>query len=193
MTDTVSVDSDGEDTAKAPDSSQEAAAARVDEFLTEFDEAEPKPTEEPKADDAMRRVEGEVKALREQVAANQINDQLTALKERLVSSDEDFSKLPPELISDVIDGAAKRDPRLEQAFIKSLDNPKYLNDLVGLLSPKLRETVDAISTRSIADDVAAATGSARSISTKEPQQESVNTVGMSDAEFNQHKKTLPLR
>lgn len=166
-----------------------------DDFLKEFEDAEEtvkqKPVAEAKTEEPD--LKAEFQQLKKDLIAKEINEHLGKLKSSLRDADEMFADLPDQFVDDFLNGEARRTPALEKAFEKSLSDPAAFKGLVGNLSGSMRKVVDGIATRNVAADMKRAGQVARSISTTQPRTEEVNTVGMSDAEFAAHVKTLPYR
>lgn len=195
MSETATEEQVAEDIPQGTDPAPAAEVDAVDAFLAEFEEQEPEPQAEPEPPtdlaEIVKRQGEELAKLRDSQSAEAINAHVGKLKDSLRSSDEAFANLPDDLISDFLDGAARRMPGVNAAFEKSISDTKTFEGLVGALKARLSEQVNAVATRNIAEDIKAATSSARGVSTSQPAPEPVNTTKMSQAEFEAYVKTLP--
>lgn len=165
--------------------------ADLDTILAEFDQGtkaapapEPKPVAEV-APDVVRRLADVEKVL----AERDFKEAITPVLER-IRGEIPKEVLANEEIQDLIDGRARRDARLQQAWINRASNPGAWNKIEKALSQELSKKFSKLPDTEATETREAVTAAVRGASHKAPAETAPNYGAMNDAEFQKEKARL---
>ena len=172
---------------------QPVQTADLDTILAEFDHGtksapapEPKPAADVPPDVVKRLAEVETK-----LAEKDFKEAITPVLER-IRGDIPKEVLGNDEIQDLIDGRARRDPRLQQAWINRAQNPGAWNKIEKALGQELSKKFSKLPDPEATEVREAVTAAVRGASTKAPAEKAPNYGAMTDAEFQREKASLGL-
>lgn len=171
---------------------QTTQPADLDSILSEFDVKTAPAPEQPKpvaevAPDVARRVEHLEKTL----AERDFKEAITPVLDR-IRGEIPKDVLANEEIQDLIDGRARRDVRLQQAWLNRASNPAAWTKLEKALGQELSKKFSKLPDPDATEDRAAVTAAVRGASQKAPAETAPNYGAMNDAEFQKEKARLGL-
>lgn len=200
MTDEVNTQTAAQTTEVAAQPAAEVAgaqpvqtAADLDSILNEFKTATETPAPAPElkpaavAPDVVR----EVQELKTKLAEREFQEAIAPVVGR-VRGEIPKEVYSDEEIQDWMDGRAKRDPRLQQAWLARANNPGAWAKVEKALSQDLAKKFSKLPDPDATEDRAAVTAAVRGASQKAPAETPPNYGNMTDAEFAKAKASLGL-
>lgn len=148
--------------------------------------ASPASPTQPKAEPAAVDVEA-----RKELAALKFEREFKPVLEQ-VRGDIPKDVLSDEELTDLIDGRAKRDPRLQNAWNNRAANPKAWSGVQKALSAEIAKKFSKLPDPNATEDREAVTAAVRGASPKAPAEKAPNYGAMTNAEFQAEKARLGL-
>ena len=163
--------------------------ADLDSLLAEFTEktAKPAPVPEPTPAAIPPDVAKRVELLERTVAERDFKDQLKPVLER-IRGDIPSEVLADDEIQDLVDGRARRDPRLQQAWLNRASNPQAWNKIEKALNQELSKKFSKLPDANATEDRDAVTAAVRGASSKAPEGKAPNLSRMTDSELRNFTK-----
>lgn len=172
----------------------QAPAADLESILAEFDQgtkAAPQPAPQQPAQavppDALKRIELLEKTLAEKDSQDALKPVIEAIRGELPKD-----VLSNEEVLDLIDGRAKRDPRIQRAWMDRANNPGAWSKIQKGLAKELSKKFSKLPDPNATEDREAVTAAVRGASGKAPEEKAPNYGAMTQAEFNAEKARLGL-
>lgn len=199
MTDEVNTQSAAQTTEVPAQPAAEATGAQatqtadLDTILSEFrtaTETAPVPEQKPVAEVAPD-VVARVRQLETTLAERDFKEAITPVIKR-IRGDIPEDVLADDEVQDLVDGRAKRDPRLQQAWLNRASNPGAWSKIEKALNQELAKKFSKLPDPDATEDRAAVTAAVRGASQKAPAETPPNYGAMTDAEFAQAKARLGL-
>ena len=100
-----------------------------------------------------------------------------------VRGDLDPEVFDSDIVEAWIDGLARKDPRLQRAWLEREANPRQFNSIKESLGKSFRKKFDKLPDRNVTEDREAVTAAVRGASTRAPEDKPTNYSGMSNAEY----------
>lgn len=174
------------------DSAQDKGSDDLDTLLNQFEQEQPKPEAKPKTEPeqkldtaAIRRLE----TLEKSLAEDRFQKSIKPVIER-VRGDIPAEVLGDDEILDLLDGKAKRDPRLQQAWLNRDKNPSAWAKIEQNLGKELSKKFSKLPDQDATEDRNAVAVAVRGASTKAPEGKPPNFSKMSDNEFQAEKEKM---
>lgn len=176
----------------AEETSAQSQATDLDSLLNEFQEktaksdTSPAPKPQPTADvspDVTRRVELLEKTLADERSAQALKPVIEKIRgdiPREILSDEE--------VLDLIDGRARRDTRLQRAWLNRANDPNAWNKIEKALGSELSKKFSKLPDPDATGDREAVTAAVRGASHKAPEDKDPNWSNMTDGELLQERK-----
>lgn len=169
---------------------QPTQPADLDSILAEFDQsAKPAPAPETKPATAPTPVVDN--EARQELAALKFQLEIKPVLER-IRGDIPKDRFTDDEVQDLIDGRARRDPRLQQAWLNRASNPAAWNKIEKALGQEMSKKFTKLPDPDATEDRAAVTAAVRGASQKAPAESAPNYGAMNDAEFAKAKASLGL-
>lgn len=162
----------------------------LESLLAEFSQ-ETKPADPPSPQTVTDTTPPDVKALAAQVQSLQgVVNEVQQFKFQRdfgelvkdVRGDLDPDVFDDELIGAWVDAAARKDPRLQRAWLEREARPKQFRAIAGELGRSFKKKFDKLPDRNVTEDREAVTAAIRGASTKAPEDTPPNFSRMSNAE-----------
>lgn len=167
---------------------QVTETADLDSLLSSFDTetkaSPPAPEPKPAAPTAVVDLEA-----RKELAALKFEKEFKPVL-AAVRGDIPAEVLSDEELTDLIDGRAKRDTRLQNAWNNRASNPKAWSGIQKALSAEIAKKFSKLPDPDATEDRAAVTAAVRGASHKAPAEQAPNYGAMTDAEFQKEKARL---
>jgi hypothetical protein len=178
-TQTVAPEAEAQATPAPEATSAQSTTPNLDDLLNEFETAA-KPQSVPQAKPTVS--DPVVAELQREVASMKFEREIKPILAR-VRGDIPQEVIGDEELTDLLDGRAKRDPRVQNAYLNRQSNPgawaKIEKALNAEYAAKFKPRVDANATA----DREAVAAAVRGTSTKAPEEKPPNYGDMNDAEF----------
>lgn len=174
-------------TAKPPAEEIDARKDDLDAILAEYDKANPPrsddPKPEPKTDDGTGDLRDEMKALREEMAQREFKaDMKNTVKD--IRGELDPDAFDDHFMEAWLDGQARRDPRLQKAWLDRHDNPQRFTRIKQELARSFADRFSKLPDRNLTDDAETVAAHVRGASSnKAPEPKAPDYSGLSDQEF----------
>ena len=107
--------------------------------------------------------------------------------------DEIGVKIPDDILEGTMDALARKDPRIQKAWMQRGTNPRAWDDVVKGIAKKVRQDFESLPDKETTDDKNAVRLAVRSASTRTPEAEAFDSKkvnSMTTAEFNRLKRQL---
>jgi len=184
-----------------PKAGSEAEGARtegddLETLLASYDQQTTRPEPQPNPPATSATTQPDVKALLEKVqtfegVANRIAQQ--EFKQQLAETVKDVrGDVPQEVVDDDLveawlDARARKEPRLQQAWLQKDANPKQWSRIKSELGREFKKKFDKMPDRAVTEDRAAVAAAVRGASTKASAEPAPNLGSMSPQEFEKFK------
>lgn len=165
-------------------------AADLDSLLSSFDTETQKPATAPEPKPAAQSTVVDLEA-RKELAALKFEREFKPVL-AAVRGDIPAEVLSDEELTDLIDGRAKRDTRLQNAWNNRANNPKAWSGVQKALSAEIAKKFSKLPDPDATEDRAAVTAAVRGASQAAPREAAPNYGAMTDAEFQKEKARLGL-
>lgn len=187
---------DDADTQAKPGSEAEGArndGPTLDELLADFDKstsrqepAKPAPAAETtQPDNALLTRLQALEPVVQQFAQSQFKQKITeTIKD--IRGDLDAETFDDEFVEAWLDGRARKDTRLQQAWLQKDANPRQWKRIQSELGREFKKKFDKMPDRQVTEDREAVVAAVRGASTKAPPDQPVKMGNMSNAEARQH-------
>lgn len=182
-----------------PKAGSEADAARtqgddLENLLAVYDEqTRPAATQKPPAaaaqtqtnasDDRIRALEGIAQQWQQDKFRTEIDSTVKDIR-----GDMDPETFDNEFVEAWLDGRAKKDDRLQQAWLQKEANPRQWNRIKSELGREFKKKFDRVPDRAVTEDREAVVAAVRGASTKAPPEQAPNFGAMTDAELRQYTR-----
>ena len=167
---------------------QTTQTADLDSILAEFDQtAKPAPVPEPKPDAVAPDVVKRLADVEKVLAERDFKDQIAPVLER-IRGDIPKDVLANDEIQDLIDGRARRDPRLQQAWLNRASNPGAWNKIEKALGQELSKKFSKLPDPNATEDRETVAAAVRGASHKAPEGKPPDFSNMTDGEFRKARK-----
>lgn len=186
---------DAADTQAKPGSEAEGArndGNDLDALLAEFDSktktepAKPAPAADTtQPDNALLQEIRAMKPVVEQFAQSQFKQQITETVKD-IRGDMDAETFDDEFVEAWLDARARKDSRLQQAWLQKDANPRQWGRIKSELGREFKKKFDKMPDRQVTEDREAVVAAVRGASTKVPPDQPVKMGSMSNAEARQH-------
>lgn len=179
-TQAVATEAEAQVTPAAEATSAQNTTPDLDSLLSEFEtQAKPQPAPAPASTTA---ADPEIAELKRKVASMEFKQEFEPILKR-VRGELSPEVLSDEELTDLLDGRAKRDPRVQNAYMNRHANPsawaKIEKALNAELSKKFTPRVDAAAT----EDRAAVAAAVRGTSNKAPEEKTPDYGSMPNSDF----------
>lgn len=171
---------------------QATQTADLDSLLSEFTQATAKPapvpeqkTETTVPPDAVRRLE----QLESKLAEKDFKEEINPVLER-IRGDIPKDVFSNEEVLDLIDGRAKRDPRLQKAWLERAGNPGAWSKIEKALGQELSKKFSKLPDPNATEDRETVAAAVRGASQRAPEGKPPNFSNMTEGEFRKTRKEL---
>jgi hypothetical protein len=170
----------------------------LDTLLKEFDQHEPKPVvssttkpepgQEPDLKALAQKFESVEGFVRQQSAVQYKQDMAKTVE--AVRGDLPAEIFDDGMIESWLDGQARNDPRLAQAWMERNTNPKQFEKVKVALGKQLAQKFSKLPDRQVSEDRASVAAAVRGASTRAPEAKAPNFAALSDNDFQAEKDKL---
>lgn len=174
------------------DNAQDKGGDDLDTLLDQFKQEQPEPEAKPKTEPEQKLDTGAVKrleTLEKTLAEERFQRSIQPVLKR-VRGDIPAEVLGDDEILDLLDGRAKRDPRLQQAWLNRDKNPAAWSKIEQNLGRELSKKFSKLPDQGATDDREAVAAAVRGASTKAPEGKPPDFSKMSDNQFQAEKEKM---
>lgn len=159
----------------------------LDTLLAQYEkdtesEASSKPGKSGEAQDPNKELMDRLQALEESTARSETRADLNKTIES-IRGDLDPETFDDQFMEAWLDGRARTDPRLSQAWADRHNNPKQFQKVVGSLAKDFEKKFNSLPNKEATEDREAVAAAVRGASTKSPEGKAPNYGGKSNQEF----------
>jgi len=171
---------------------QAPQTADLDSLLAEFSQATDKPAPAPAQQPAQAVAPDVAKRLEQLETTLAKRDSEDALKPVIEAIRGELPKdvLSNEEVLDLIDGRAKRDPRIQNAWLNRASNPAAWKKIEKALGQELSKKFSKLPDPNATEDREAVTAAVRGASQKAPEGKAPDFTKMTDGEFRKAREEL---